>query len=316
MAQPLGLIPFFPQTPAPAEAAETPPAKALGLMSFGVRFALSANQLDLLRDALLHLPVGCKSSFSASASPHFALVCRDYFSRMNEPAYRLYRNGHLLFSMTDRREFLERVRSCLTLYVAEGSRRRLFLRAGVAGWGDQAILLLGRPGTGKTTLLSQLLRAGATYYSDQFAVVDKDGMVYPYTCPLQIRESQRRTQRLAEEFGGIAGCEPLPVGGVLLSSYKPEARWRPRRLTPEAGVARLLEHAVVAKKSSGAAPASLQHIAEHALFVQGVRGEASSVVTWLTGRFGRARGISPEARRLFANMRRSAGPPGESIDWQ
>jgi hypothetical protein len=283
-------------------------------MSFGVRFDLSANQLDLLRDALLHLPVGCKTSFSASTSPHFALVCRDYFSRTDEPAYRLYRNGHLLFSSPDRQEFLERFRSHLTLHIAEASRQRMFVRAGVVGWGDRALLILGKAGSGKTTLLSRLVSAGATYYSDQFAVVDKAGRIYPYACPLQIKDNNRVTQRLAEEFGGVAGSEPLPAGLVMMSRYKPGARWRPRRLPAEAGLRRLLDHGVAERKST--APSPLRHIASNALFVQGARGEASPIVDWLTTRFGPAHGIAPETKLLLARLRRPVGSGREAIDWQ
>ncbi len=32
--------------------------------------------------------------------------------------------------------------------------------------------------TGKTTLVKAMVEAGATYYSDEFAVLDKEGLVF------------------------------------------------------------------------------------------------------------------------------------------
>jgi hypothetical protein len=314
MSQPLGLIPFFPNRPARLRSIAAEPARALGLMSFGVRFDLSANQIDLLRDALLHLPVGCKTSFSSSVSPHYSLIRRDYFSRTTGPAHRLYRNGRLLFTCADRREFLERFRSAIALYVAETSRRRMFVRAGVVGWGDRAILILGKSLSGKTTLVSRLVSVGATYYSDQFAVLDKRGLVYPYACPLQVRDDARQIHRLAEEFGGIAGCDPLPVGLVMVSQYKPGARWRPRRLSPAAGLSKILDHTVSAKKAPPIAPGPLAKIVSDAMVVQGARGEVSPMVEWLTARFGSPRAMPAEAKLLLATLRRTAAAPQESLD--
>jgi len=75
----------------------------------------------------------------------------------------------------------------LQLYVAEMAPRRLFVHAGVVGWRGQAIIIPGRTFTGKTTLVAALVKAGATYYSDEYAVLDVRGRVHPYARPLGIR---------------------------------------------------------------------------------------------------------------------------------
>ena len=65
----------------------------------------------------------------------------------------------------------------------------VFLHAGVIGWRDRAFVFPGPSFAGKSTLIAELVRAGATYYSDEYAVVDEDGRVHPYARALQMRQS-------------------------------------------------------------------------------------------------------------------------------
>ena len=60
---------------------------------------------------------------------------------------------------------------------------------------------------GKSTLVTALLRAGATYYSDEYAVIDGRGQVYPYARRLSLRATSSEPRRRCgpEEFGGGAG---------------------------------------------------------------------------------------------------------------
>jgi hypothetical protein len=178
----------------------------------------------------------------------------------------------------------------ITLHVAETNYIRTFLHAGVVGWGDRAILIPGRSLCGKTTLVAELIRAGATYYSDEFAVVDKKGMVHPYARPLQVREngSHRQTQRPVEEFGGVAGRKPLPVGLVIVSRYKPEGQWRPRRLSPGIGLLKLLDNTISARRSPAIALSTLKQVVSDAVIVRGARGEAWQLIDWITTHFDSA----------------------------
>jgi hypothetical protein len=262
-------------------------ADTLNLSAFGVCFSLYASQTTLLHEALLSLPLECRTSFAAFDSPKYSLLhCAG--SRGNvAPGYRLDRDGRPLFRCADRAEFLERFRSVIALHVAEASPVRTFVHAGVVGWGNQAILIPGRSFSGKTTLVAELVRAGATYYSDEFAVLDTRGMVYPYAQPLQIRESgsYQQTQHPVETLGGTAGTQPLPVGMVVVSKYKLGARWRPRPLTPGIGLLKLLDNTVSARRAPAIALSTLKHAVAHAAIVRGLRGEASQAVKWIAEHF-------------------------------
>ena len=73
-------------------------------------------------------------------------------------------------------------------YTAEATSAMTFLHAGVVGWQGRAIVVPGRSFSGKTTLVREMIRLGATYYSDEFAVVDNSGLVHPFARPLGIQD--------------------------------------------------------------------------------------------------------------------------------
>ena len=84
-------------------------------------------------------------------------------------------------------DVIDRYESDLQLLVAEEARSRFFVHSGAVGWKGKAILIPGRRLSGKTTLVAELVRAGATYYSDEYAVLDANGFVHAYEKPLSIR---------------------------------------------------------------------------------------------------------------------------------
>jgi len=198
------------------------------------------------------------------------------------------KSGRELIRCDDRTEFLERFASIVALHVAENSREFMFMHAGVVGWGEQAIVLPGRSMSGKTTMVADLVRAGATYYSDDFALIDSQGRVYPYPRPLQIRDG--RTHRQAscpvEQLGGLAGEAPLQIALVVLSQYKPQSTWLPRELSPGVACLRMLDNTISARKAPEIALRSLRQVAGCAVAVQGVRGESSQVIQWIRAKVG------------------------------
>ena len=128
---------------------------------------------------------------------------------------------------------LDHLDSVLRTRIALNAPGRIFVRAGVVGCGGGALLLPGGSFTGKTTLVAALVRAGAVYYSDEFALLDDDGLIHPYPSH-------------AERFGGIAGDEPVPIRAVVATTYRPGTEWAPRALSTADGALALLGNAVTA----------------------------------------------------------------------
>jgi len=177
-------------------------------------------------------------------------------------------------------DVLDTFESHLQLTVAEHARSRVFVHAGVVGWKDRAILIPGLSHSGKTTLVERLIRAGATYYSDEYAVLDERGRVHPYARPLGMRsaESSNPKRVLPEEIGAKVGSKPLRVGLVISTRYKDEARWRPRRLTRGKGVLELMANTVSARSQPELALTVLPRAVESATILKGVRGDAREIV--------------------------------------
>ena len=162
----------------------------------------------------------------------------------------LYAGAVRVVQTKDTDQVLEALERDLQLYVVEQARRRVFVHAGVVGWHGRAIVIPGRTMSGKSTLVKALVEVGATYYSDEFAVIDERGRVHPYLKPLSIRENGagRPKEIHPEALGGTVGVKPLPVGLVVATSYREGARWRPRQLLPGRAVLALLAHTVSARR--------------------------------------------------------------------
>ena len=147
----------------------------------------------------------------------------------------------------------ETLDSDVRLSVASGARRRTFVHAGVVGWKGRAIVLPGRTFSGKSTLVAELLRAGATYYSDELAVLDARGRVHPFPRPLAIREAGNGAGRYPPEaFGSVSGVGALSRRLDRLHLLSPRATMAPRPLTTGRGLLALVAHTVAVRRRTEA----------------------------------------------------------------
>ncbi len=166
---------------------------------------------------------------------------------------------------------LQAFESKLALHVAAEARALLFVHAGVVGWRGRAIVLPGRTHAGKSTLVAALVRAGATYYSDEYALVDEDGRVWPYPRALSLRRA-RGAVRVPPARLGRVGRAPLPVGLVVLCRFA--ARTKLAALSPGRALLALLKQTVAARAQATTAMERLSRIVTTAPVVAGTRGEA------------------------------------------
>jgi hypothetical protein len=196
----------------------------------------------------------------------------------------LYANTLRLARTLDQEQALQVLESDVQLFVAEHARRRLFVHAGVVAWNGGAIVIPGASFSGKSTLVAALVRAGATYYSDEYAVFDARGRVHAYPRPLSLRIGDRMTSiDLPPESLGRKTRRPLPVSSVVVTSYTAGARWRARVLSPAQGVIALLAHTVAARRQPQVALSVLARAIDRAAVLKSVRGEADGLVELLLG---------------------------------
>ncbi len=129
--------------------------------------------------------------------------------------------------------------------------------------------------SGKTTLVMELIKAGATYYSDDMAIFDTKGWVHPFPQPLAVRESEGRRKYTPEFFDRRTGTVPVPVGTILVTEYDRHGVWRPQPLSPSQALMALLDNTVAARKAPWVSLPILKRIATHAIAIKTHRGEAA-----------------------------------------
>jgi hypothetical protein len=253
----------------------------ISFRAYGVRVGVRVNDKDALGQLVDHLPPGWELSSSPVVERLYSFRVGGAGSRANLRRFSLlYANDARVGRSLDLAQMMKLFESDLQLFVAEASPRRVFVHAGVVGWKGKAILIPGRSFTGKTSLVVELVRAGATYFSDEYAVLDSHGRVHPYPRQLWIREkSSLESERWpVESLGGSSGVKPLPVGLVIVTRYKAGARWRPSRVTPGKGALALLDNTVSIQRRPELAFPVLSKVASEATILKGVRGEAASIV--------------------------------------
>jgi hypothetical protein len=265
----------------------------------GLRIALRATTRAALARLCARLPPGARRAPSREVDRVYSLVA---------PRWRGFRT---LYADTDRIGRVRRARlavdafeSHVQLYVADEARRGVFVHAGVVGWKGRALVLPGKSGAGKTTLVAELIRAGATYYSDEYAVLDDRGRVHPYARLLAVRvDGGRQRRRAPEAFGARRGTRPLPVGLVVASRYRSGAPGRFRRLSAGAGALLLMANTVSARREPARALTALQAVVVRAPVLSGVRGEARETARALLQRLEAVTRDAPRPRATAVTHR-------------
>ena len=252
-------------------------AAGIGVRAFGVHTGVRVNAAGVLPRIFSLLPPGWKSSQRATVQRLYSLVVAGNSQRPGlRRMHMLYADSERIARDAELGEVLAALETDLHRYVAEASPDMTFLHAGVVGWQGRAILLPGRSLSGKTSLVREMLRLGATYYSDEFAVVDDSGKVHPFPRPLGIREdaTYAQTKYSADKLGAKSGDKPLPVGAVVICKYRAGAWWKPRPLSPGQGALELMGSSIAVRVEPQHTLRRIHNLANRAVFVKGTRGEA------------------------------------------
>lgn len=167
-------------------------------------------------------------------------------------------------------------------HVAAQAPAHTFVHAGVVDVGGCGIVIPGRSYTGKSMLVAELVRLGATYLSDEYAVLDDGGRVHPFPKPLSIRGGldDPLGRLIAVPDERVAGG-PVRAGLVVLTSYAPGREWRPTTRASGEGALALLQNTVSARLRPGPALTATSRLAAGAEFLVGRRGEAADAAAQL-----------------------------------
>jgi len=165
----------------------------------------------------------------------------------------------------------------LMIHVANHAPDHVFVHAGVVAQSGRALLLPGPSFAGKSTLTAALVRAGAIYYSDEYAVLDEQGWVHPYARDLQMREPGNPAQSSlpVSSLRGKAGAVPLRVAQVVFTRYRPGSSWSPQPLTRGRALLEMIRHTIPVQRTPARVMATLSHMLEGATAWSSNRDDAS-----------------------------------------
>ncbi len=242
---------------------------------------MRVSEASVLDEVVARLPAGWQPRSSPIVDHLLSLVVGGPAGGVRR-FHLLYAAARQLVRTTEWHEALAVLENHLTQAVAEMAPGRLFVHAGVVGWNGKAIVVPGASHAGKSTLVAALLEAGASYYSDEYAIFDMEGRVHPFPRSLQLRDGSDVPTRVEpEELGGRRGVGPLPVGLVAVARYDQGSRWRPARLSPGRALLELLANTIVARSHPSRAMSTLRRIVSRAPSFKGRRGEAKETAAWL-----------------------------------
>ena len=243
----------------------------------GVRIKIRMTNAGWLEPVLDSLPPHCE--------PHEGdHVEVSYTLRGTNP--RIEVDGRLLDSSRPVSDIFEHLQASIADEVVAHATDYVFVDAGVVSDRDGAIVLLGDRHSGRFALQAELLRQGATYYSDAYAIFDSQGRVYPWArqpCTSTSPGLPGRTWPLSA-LAPCIGTHAVPLSQVVMSHVFPRGRWNPQCRSPGEGLAALLK-AVVSRGPPGPEAFIALHAACQRLMVwEGERSSASRTANFLLSR--------------------------------
>ncbi len=263
-------------------------AAGVAAIAYGHRIGIRVSEASALDRAAACLPPGWKPAARPQVDCMYSLVVGGGTKKVRRFNL-LYRATERIARSHDLDSVFEILEGDLALHVAAAAPARVFVHAGVVGWRGGAIVLPGRTFAGKSTLVNALVQAGATYYSDEYAVVDARGRVHPFARALKLRpRAGEPASRSAALAPGRAGRRPLPIRLVALTHYQPGARWESQVLSPGQALLALMESTVPVRHRPEATLRTLREIVTQAPVIKGVRGEVEEAVEQLLSQSARA----------------------------
>lgn len=246
----------------------------LFIESFGVKIGFTSNTADGIEDirkTVSQTLAGCFREIEATETDHHFKLVRNFSGKDS-----LYKDGEKFFTQVKRENSLAPFGSKLRITVAEFAVEKVFIHSGAVCWKNKAIIFPAQTFSGKTALTAALVKRGAIYYSDEYAVLDRDGFLHPFPKTLSIRgeiDDKIQVEYTVESLGGKSGTKKIPVGMILITEYKPNAVWKPEILTPANGIMEIIKNTLPIRNDPNFVLNVLNRTVDRAAVVKSRRGD-------------------------------------------
>lgn len=217
--------------------------------------------------------------------PRLPLVSGEAVSRLTLTFRMEYQAGEVRIVRDDDTEITARsvetavplLQSAIDEAIVKQSFNLAFVHAGVVALGDVGIVLPGLSHAGKSTLVAELVRRGATYFSDEYAVVEANGPIQPYPRALMLRNGEPEQRAvLPSQLAAKVGTRGVPGRLILMLQYTPGERFRVRRMNDSEALMILLQSTPQVLAEAPHIFGPLGRLAGNAQTFTGVRGEAET----------------------------------------
>jgi len=250
------------------------------IIAYDVRVRVRADDAALLEKLEVRLPPGSVAAHAETFHLDYSIVT-DPVGADSDNERRAYSGfaGTAAFALSvDEPTLLDAFESIVRFDIAVATDW-VFVHSGVVVWNGAAIAVPAPSMHGKSRLVDALVRAGAIYYSDEYAVIDSQGFVHPFQSPISLRTASGTVRRTMLRNPNFAGAVPLRL--VVSTRYEPGAEWRPRRGTAAEALLVLLSNTVRARLAPRETLRVLARAVARAELLEGCRGEAESVALLL-----------------------------------
>ncbi len=254
--------------------------RSIAFEAFGVAVEVQFGERELEAQVREMLPPGWRATDPAAAVARFSL------ERVEADSYDVTINRRSVIEHASLDVALGLIDADIRMLIATSTPDWIFVHAGVVALRGRALVIPGESFSGKTTLVRALVGLGATYYSDEYAVLDEDGMVHPYPRRLSIRSADGSTtaEHKIQELGGVAGEARAIVDTVVVTRYRPGAEWQPSTISAGEGAVAMLAHTVPAQRRPGESLRAVTRALRDSCVFAGDRGEAADTAQALFAR--------------------------------
>jgi hypothetical protein len=167
--------------------------------------------------------------------------------RSSRNYYKVFVNEERIASGPSRWKFLNFFDGLFRVTVGEHAPELVFIHAGVVSWKGRVILLPGHSFSGKSTLVTELVKIGAEYYSDEFALADKNGLIHPFPRHINRRADDGKNTPYEidpRDIEAKIGTSPKPCGLVLFTKFRKGSRFSPMSVSKGDCVLNLINFAL------------------------------------------------------------------------
>lgn len=247
--------------------------KKIGIEAYGVQIGIFCNDLILTEKIFKILPVIVPKELNFIENENFEHIF--LIEKKDDPeCIFVKRNDEEQFRYFNDDDLLDYFSSQLRITIAEFAKSKVFIHAGAISWRGVGIIIPGQSYSGKTTLVSELIKIGAEYYSDEYAVLDEKGFLNAYPKMLSMRgiiNDWDQIDTAPEDFGAIIGNKIIPVGMVLITKYDEGFEWHPEILKSGEGILEILQHTIPVRNNPEFVLKVLKKMASRAIIAKSKR---------------------------------------------